>query len=90
MNITDRNIGRTNKQIQYVANNFNNVLSSIASYPKESRRIDPIPKQKTISYKKNIPYDDEYARKNNKVDINSYSDDLINSFSLKSTKNKHY
>jgi len=66
-----------------VANNFNNVLSSIASYPKESRRIDPIPKQKTISYKKNIPYDDEYARKNNKVDINSYSDDLINSFSLK-------
>ncbi len=83
MNITDRNVGRSNKQIQDVTNNFNNDLSSNASYPKKSRIIDHIPKQNTISYKKNIPHDNEYARKNNTVNINSYSDDLINSFSLK-------
>tara|TARA_B110001450_G_scaffold251465_1_gene271651 strand:- start:6578 stop:7123 length:546 start_codon:yes stop_codon:yes gene_type:complete len=83
MNITDRNVGRDNKQIQDVSNDLNNSLSLSGNGPKQNRIIDKVSTQKIISLKKNVPYDDMYARKNNTTNSSSYSDDLINSFNLK-------
>ena len=83
MNITDRNVSRDNKEIQSVANDINNLISLPNKEPKQNRVIEKMPKQKTISYKKTVPYDQEYATKDNTVGRSSYYDDLIISTNLK-------
>lgn len=83
MNITERNVNKDNKQIQSVFNDINNRLSLQNKEPKQNRAITDLPPQKTISYKKSIPYDEDYAKKNNTAERSSYYDDLINNFSLK-------
>ena len=83
MNITERNVNRDNKQIQGVYNDMNNRLSLQNKNPKQNRVIADLPPQKIISYKKTVPYDEEYAKKDNTTDKSSYYDDLINNFSLK-------
>ena len=83
MNITERNVGKFNKQIQDVANDVNNRVNLPKKDPKEIRVVNKLPPQKTISFKKTIPYDDEYATKDNTVSSSSYHDDLINSLNLK-------
>lgn len=83
MNITDRNVGRDNKQIQNVFNAINNILSAPNKDPKQIRVLQKVPKQSTFSFKKNINYDLEYATKNNIPARSSYHDDLINSLNLK-------
>ena len=83
MDITERNVNRDNKQIQGVYNDMNNMLSLQNREPKQNRAIVDLPPQKTISYKKTVPYDQDYAKKNNTTNRSSYHDDLINNFSLK-------
>jgi len=83
MNITDRNVGKFNKEMQYAANDINIRINSPKKDPKEIRIINKLPQQKTISFKKNVPYDQEYATKGNTVSRSSYYDDLINSLNLK-------
>lgn len=83
MDITERNVNRDNKQIQGVYNDMNNRLSLQNKEPKQNRAIADLPPQKTISYKKTIPYDQDYAKKNTTTNRSSYHDDLINNFSLK-------
>jgi hypothetical protein len=83
MNITDRNVGKFNKEIQSVANDINVKVNLPKKDPKEIRQINKVPQQKTISFKKMIPYDEEYATKGNKVGRSSYYDDLVNSLNLK-------
>ena len=50
MNITDRNVGRDNKDIQNVANDLNNRINLPKKDPKQIRIIDEIPQQKVISF----------------------------------------
>lgn len=83
MNITERNVNKDNKQIQSVSNDINNRLSLQNKETKQNRTIADLPPQKTISYKKNIPYVQDYAKKNTMTNSSSYYDDLINNFSLK-------
>ena len=83
MNITDRNVNRDNKEIQTVANDINNSISLPNKEPKQIRILEKMPRQKTISFKKTVPYDQEYATKDNTVGRSSYHDDLINSTNLK-------
>ncbi len=83
MNITDRNVNRDNKDMQIVANDINNMVNLPKKNPKEIKVINKIPQQKTISFKKTIPYDEQYATKPNIVGRSSYHDDLINSLNLK-------
>ena len=83
MNITDRNVSRDNKEIQSVANDINNLVSLPNKGRKQIRVIEKMPRQKTISFKKTVPYDQEYATKDNTASRSSYHDDLINSTNLK-------
>ena len=83
MNITDRNVNQFNKEMQVVANDINTRINSPKKDPKEIRIINKLPPQKTISFKKTVPYDQEYATKDNIVGRSSYYDDLINSLNLK-------
>ena len=83
MNITDRNVNRDNKEMQIVANDINNMVNLPKKNPKEIKVINKIPQQKTISFKKTVPYDEQYATKPNIVGRSSYHDDLINSLNLK-------
>lgn len=83
MNVTERNVGKFNGQIQDVANDVNNRVNLPKKDPKEIRILTKVPPQKTISYKKTMPYDEEYAKKDNTVGRSSYYDDLINSLNLK-------
>lgn len=83
MNITDRNVNRDNKDIQNVANDINKEVNFAKKDPKEIRVINKVPQNTTISFKKTVPYDQEYATKGNVVSRSSYYDDLINSLSLK-------
>lgn len=88
MNITDRNVNRDNKELQSVANDVNIRVNLRKKDPKQIRVVDKIPQQKTISFKKTVPYDQEYATKSNVVGISSYHDDLINSLNLKTQEIK--
>lgn len=83
MNITDRNVGKFNKEMQNVANDINKRLNLVKKDPKTIRTLNKVPQNNTISFKKTIPYDQEYATKGNVVGRSSYHDDLINSLSLK-------
>lgn len=83
MNITDRNVGKFNREIQNVANDINFQVNLPNKDPKTIRTLNRVPPQKTISFKKTIPYDQEYATKDNTVSRSSYHDDLINSLNLK-------
>lgn len=84
MNITDRNVGRDNKQLQVISNAVNNWLSTPNKDPKKIRAVEKIPPQKTISFRKALNYDPEYATRNNLKDRSSYHDDLINSLNIQS------
>lgn len=88
MNITDRNVNQFNKEIQHAANDINIRINSPKKDPKEIRIINKLPQQKTISFKKTVPYDQEYATKDNIVSRSSYYDDLINSLNLKTNNIK--
>lgn len=83
MNITDRNVNRDNKKIQSASNYIDAQLNLRKKDSKQIRVIDKIPQQKTISFKKTVPYDQEYATKPNKPGISSYYNDKINSLNLK-------
>lgn len=83
MNITDRNVGEFNREAQFVANDINNRINLPNKDPKTIRTLNKVPPQKTISFKKMTPYDQEYATKDNTVGRSSYHDDLINSLNLK-------
>jgi len=83
MNITDRNVGKFNKELQDVANDINARVNLPKKDPKTIRTLNKVPPQKTISFKKTVPYDQEYATKDNTVGRSSYHDDLINSLNLK-------
>lgn len=83
MNITDRNVGEFNKEVQNVANDINARVNLPKKDPKTIRTLNSVPPQKTISFKKTVPYDQEYATKDNTVGRSSYHDDLINSLNLK-------
>ena len=83
MNITDRNVGKFNKEIQDVANDINYKVNLPKKDSKTIRTLNKVPQQKTISFKKTMPYDQEYATKDTTVGRSSYHDDLINSLNLK-------
>tara|TARA_B110001452_G_scaffold27116_2_gene21288 strand:- start:2660 stop:3199 length:540 start_codon:yes stop_codon:yes gene_type:complete len=86
MNITDRNFGRDNKKIQDVSNSINNWLSLPNKDPKTIRVLEKVPQSRTLSSKKTISYDPEYATKNNMPGRSSYHDDLINSLNINEVK----
>lgn len=83
MNITERNVGKFNKEMQDVANDVNFRVNLPKKDPKTIRTLNRVPPQKTISFKKTVPYDQEYATKDNTVGRSSYHNDLINSLNLK-------
>lgn len=83
MNITDRNVSQFNKEMQVVANDINARVNLPKKDPKTIRTLNRVPPQKTISFKKTVPYDQEYATKDNTVGRSSYHNDLINSLNLK-------
>lgn len=83
MNITERNVGKFNKEMQNVANEMDIRVNLPKKDPKEIRIINKVPPQKTISFKKTVPYDEEYAKKDNTIGRSSYYNDLINSLNLK-------
>jgi len=83
MNITERNVNQFNKEIQVVANDINARVNLPKKDPKTIRTLNRVPPQKTISFKKTVPYDQEYATKDNTVGRSSYHNDLINSLNLK-------
>lgn len=86
MNISYRNIGADNKHKQDITNDMNNKLSLPNKDRKQIRVLQNVPQPRTISIKKDLPYDKEYATKSNTVSRSSYHDDLINSLNIK-TKN---
>jgi hypothetical protein len=88
MNVIDRNINFNNKQMQNISNNINNVLSLPNKNPKQIKTIPALPPKKVISYKKNVPYNLEYATKNNIPERSSYYNDLIDRLNVNNeTKN---
>lgn len=83
MNIAYRNIGADNKHRQNIMNDMNNKLSLPNKDRKQIRVLEKVPRERTISFKKNVPYDNDYATKSNTVSRSSYHDDLINSLNIK-------
>ena len=83
MNVTERNVGKFNRQMQDVANDINYKVNLPKKNPETIRTLNKVPQQKTISFKKTMPYDQEYATQDNTVGRSSYHDDLINSLNLK-------
>lgn len=83
MNIAYRNIGVDNKHKQTIVNDMNNNLSLPNKEHKQIRLIEKVPRERTISFKKMLPYEMEYATKSNTVSRSSYHDDLINSLNIK-------
>lgn len=84
MNITNRDVGKFNKEMQIVTNEINNQVNLPKKDPKEIRTINKVAPQKTISIKKVMQYDEEYATKKNISERSSYYNDLIGSLNLKS------
>jgi len=52
MNVTERNVGKFNRQIQDVANDVNNMVNLPKKDPKEVRVIEKVPHKRLYHLKK--------------------------------------